>query len=92
MTPFGRHRLSHGYGGFRTSTHAEVNLPIGDFGPISHHGETEFPLNFTTMKQGIQIMADKYPEHFANVINENDDAETGDVFLQCCLFGEVVFG
>jgi hypothetical protein len=26
------------------------------------------------------------------VLNENDDADTGDVFLQLCLFGEVVYG
>jgi hypothetical protein len=32
------------------------------------------------------------PRHFADVLNENDDAGTGDVFLQCCLFGEIIFG
>jgi hypothetical protein len=41
---------------------------------------------------GLQVMADKYPHHWANVVDENDDAETGDVFLQCCLFGELVYG
>ena len=39
-----------------------------------------------------QIMADKFPRHFANILNENDDAETGDVFLQCCLWGDIVYG
>ena len=29
--------------------------------------------------------------HLVDLLNENDDAETGDVFLQCCLFGEVVY-
>lgn len=42
--------------------------------------------------RGLQLMADKYPEHFLDVVNENDDATTGDVFLQLCLFGELVFG
>jgi len=37
-------------------------------------------------------MAEKYPRHFHNFLEENDDAETGDVFIQCCLFGEIVYG
>jgi hypothetical protein len=41
---------------------------------------------------GLQVMATKYPTHFANFQNEDDDAETADVYLQCCLFGEIVFG
>ncbi len=30
--------------------------------------------------------------HFPNFLAENDDAETADVFVQCCLFGEIVYG
>ena len=41
--------------------------------------------------RGLQVMAEKYPRHFADFHAENDDAETGDVFLQCCLFGELVY-
>jgi len=25
-------------------------------------------------------------------LSDNDDDGTGDVFLQCCLFGEIVYG
>jgi hypothetical protein len=49
-------------------------------------------LNREAMQKGLQIMADKYNWHFQNFMTENDDAETGDVFLQCSLFGEIVFG
>jgi hypothetical protein len=31
-------------------------------------------------------------QHLADFLNENEDAITGDVFLQCCVFGEVVYG
>ncbi len=41
--------------------------------------------------RGLQVMADKYPRHFANFLGEDDDCETADVYLQCCLFGEVIF-
>jgi len=44
------------------------------------------------VKRGLQLMADKYPKHFADFMNENDDAITGDVFVQCCVLGDVVYG
>jgi hypothetical protein len=44
------------------------------------------------MAKGLQVMAEKYPVHFNNFDSDNFDAETGDVFLQCSLFGEIVYG
>lgn len=41
---------------------------------------------------GFDVMAKKYPKHFQNIVDENDDAETADVLLQCALFGELVYG
>ena len=52
----------------------------------------EWKLNLDSIIKGLQIMTDKYPEHAANFLEENEDAETGDVFIQCCLFGEIVYG
>ena len=49
-------------------------------------------LDWDSMQKGLQIMYDKYNRHYLDFINENDDAETADVFLQCCLFGEIIFG
>lgn len=49
-------------------------------------------LDREAMQRGLQVMLDKYPHHFADVLKENADAETGDVFLQCCLLGELVYG
>lgn len=47
----------------------------------------------TQLYDGLVIMAKKYPEHFANVIlDDHQDAETADFFIQCCLFGEIVYG
>lgn len=37
-------------------------------------------------------MQEKYPQHWADIINESDDANTADVFLQCVVFGEVIYG
>jgi len=54
-------------------------------------GETH-RLDLERISQGFEVMADKYPRHFSNFIQENDDSDTSDVFLQCCLFGDVVYG
>ena len=54
--------------------------------------EKEYILNRKTIDQGIKIFMDKYPQHYSDAINERDDAWTGDAFLQCCLFGEVIYG
>lgn len=51
-----------------------------------------YRLDLPALLTGIQLMADRYPRHFADVINEDDDADTGDVFLQLCLFEAIVFG
>lgn len=49
-------------------------------------------LDLNAIKKGLQIMAEKYPQIMGEFLNENDDAETGDVFLQCCLFGDAIYG
>lgn len=49
-------------------------------------------LDLSTVERGMTIFLSKYPRHFADFMAENEDACTGDVFLQCCLFGEAVYG
>lgn len=49
-------------------------------------------LDLAAIEAGMEIMARDFPTHFMNMITENDDAETGDVLLQCCIFGEIVYG
>lgn len=51
-----------------------------------------YTLDMAAIERGLAVMAEKYPKHFADFVAENDDAETADVFLQCCLFGEIVYG
>lgn len=49
-------------------------------------------LDLDTIQKGLELMASKYPHHFGDVINGSEDATTGDVFIQLCAFGEVVYG
>lgn len=55
-------------------------------------GETPVVLDREALSRGIETMAKKHPRHFADLLRENTDADTGDVFLQCCLFDDVIFG
>lgn len=51
-----------------------------------------YKLDREAIERGLKTMAEKYPKHFGDFMSENDDAITGDVFLQCCLLGKIVYG
>lgn len=61
-------------------------------GPDDPDNPILFTLDLDKVTKGLGIMAHTYPQHWANFIAYEDDAETGDVFLQCCVFGEIVYG
>tara|TARA_R100000995_G_scaffold41700_1_gene19410 strand:+ start:353 stop:859 length:507 start_codon:yes stop_codon:yes gene_type:complete len=50
------------------------------------------PLNRESLVKGLQVMHDKCRRHFNDMINENGDAITSDVLLQCAVFGDVIYG
>lgn len=77
----------------------DYEFPLYDYGFIAFRQYDENGVNIETdyldkraLIKGAKIMAQKYPRHFNDVINYDDDAITGDVYLQCCLFGEIVYG
>jgi hypothetical protein len=50
-------------------------------------------LNEDALKKGLELMVTKeYIKHFADFVQENEDANTADIFLQLCLFGEIIYG
>jgi len=52
---------------------------------------TETTINREELEAGLRVLADALPHHFADLLNENADSETGEYLLQCALFGDVVF-
>jgi hypothetical protein len=64
-------------------------LVVGD---MEDEDSEDKRLDLEAIERGLKIMAEKYPRHMMDFINENEDADTGDVFLQCCLFGEAIYG
>lgn len=54
--------------------------------------QTHGTLDRAALQRGLDVMSTRYPRHMADAVQGNDDADTADVFLQCCLFGELVYG
>lgn len=53
---------------------------------------TTYNITFENFVNGLGVMANRYPRHFKDIVAENHDAETSDVFIQCAVFGKIVFG
>lgn len=49
-------------------------------------------LDWNALQKGLTVMAERYPKTFSNIITGNADANTGDMLLQCSLFGKVIYG
>lgn len=54
--------------------------------------DTPYLLNDEAIQNGLRLMPTLCPHHWADVVNDNVDADTADVFLQLCVFGELVYG
>lgn len=50
-----------------------------------------YTLNIKSIKNGLQKMAEIEPKHLADLINGDGDQVTGDIFLQYCLFGNIIY-
>jgi hypothetical protein len=71
----------------------DENLWSGDFKieVKTDDGETHY-LTPESMWRGLQWLADRHLWRIEQMIKETGDAETGDVLLQACLFGDIVYG
>lgn len=54
--------------------------------------DVTYVLDKAAIQRGCEIMPKKYPRHWQDLVTENDDAITADVFVQCCVLGEIVYG
>lgn len=48
-------------------------------------------LDAQTIQWGLTILSQKYPQQIADILSEQDDANTGDILLQCALFGDIIY-
>lgn len=72
-----------------------VDYPLNEGGVVrvvSTGAKPEiFELRLDVITRGLDVLASRYPRHFADLVNENCDAITADVLLQCCFFGELLY-
>ena len=51
-----------------------------------------YTLDGESIKRGLRVMSKEFPARCLDSINDDMDANTGDVFLQCCVFSDVIYG
>lgn len=54
--------------------------------------DTPYSVSWNKIQAGLQTMQRDYPRHWADIVDENMDADTADAFLQCVCFGEIIYG
>lgn len=74
-------------------------LPLSEFGSVDcievdedSGKEIRHILDLHAIRCGLKVMAEKFPHYFAGLLRGSGDMETGDVFVQCCLFGDTKYG
>lgn len=78
----------------------DVEIACWEVSPISggsiliydFHEKKIYNLNLKKIEKGLKVMSQKFPKHFADFLSGNDDAITADVFIQCCLFQDIIYG
>lgn len=53
---------------------------------------TPLVLDRAAIERGLALMPTKAPGHWSAFLSQQEDATTGDVFIQLCLLGDVVYG
>lgn len=80
-------------------TYRHSQLPLTENGGVVLTESSDDPdpsvrwiLDREKIETGMRAWALRRPQDFLDFINEREDADTGDSFLQYCLFGELVYG
>ena len=85
------------HGEYFYSTFAEAIMPAIEEGEKIPIHDIKSPhellgiLSLESIRKGEEIMESEYSEHYDDILNENSDATTADIWLQLCLMGKIVF-
>ena len=63
---------------------------LGD--DMNDYTGTQHALGREHLEKGLRLMAEQYAHHVKAFMEENEDAETGDVFVQLAALGEITYG
>lgn len=87
--PKGYEKHSHYIAPFSTGGYVLIQEQDEDLQPEEWKSHK---LDRAALDRGLQLMAEKHPQRWADFITSNADSTTGDVYLQLCLLGEVRYG
>lgn len=73
-------------------TRLTPRLPFAVYEDVEGGEPVPHEVGWPEVRTGIAVMARDFPEHFGHFLSGDDDAETADVFLQCAVFGKLVYG
>ena len=66
-----------------------VSVPVFD---VEEEGEKLGEISKESIEKANELMIKDYSQAYADVMNENDDANTADIWFQLAVMGEVIFG
>lgn len=72
--------------------HIELPLMEGRYVTFQDLEGDKHRLDLAAIQRGLSAMALLYPRHMNDALNQEDDGDTADIFLQCCVFGKAVYG
>lgn len=74
---------------FWKTIQAGKTLPVHDIEDIDNKlGD----ISLQSIEEGERLMIVKYPKHYLDIINEEDDAITADVWFQFCTLKNLIYG
>ena len=66
---------------------------VGGWISVREDDGTEHRLDAAGFQRALAILSEKYPRHLHDALDDGRfDATTGDVFIQCAIFGDIVYG
>lgn len=75
-----------------------IDYPLNEGGALvigsleeNKHDRPFARLDLAACARALELMAEKYPFHLADILKESADATTGDVFLQLALYGDIIY-
>jgi hypothetical protein len=72
----------YAYAGVYEDPELEIHVEVKNEEPVV--------FKYESIQKGLDLLYEKYPQHITEILDGSFDAETADVFLQACLFGDII--
>ncbi len=72
-----------------------ISYPMNEGGSLTVHdihNDIDYILTLDKIQKGLELLAENKPTAFADIINDDADSETADMFLQFALLGRLNYG